>query len=246
MTPTTTLMMFAKAPIAGAVKTRLIPLVGAELAARLHQAFIRDMLEVSLAWASVRSTPQHPVRLVLATAGDPDHEVFEHARAQGLECWPQGDGDLGQRLSRMSARAFDEGTSSLIITGSDSPTLSPMHYQECMQRLEQGAQVVFGPSFDGGYYMVAMRGPYVRIFEQIPWSDEATLAHSLVRAREAGCDLALTQFWYDVDTKDDLKFLWYHLQTYLSQTPELQTFYGQTRQLLATLKAQGVFGDSMN
>lgn len=239
----TTLMMFAKAPVAGAVKTRLIPLVGAERAAQLHQAFIYDMLEVNLAWA--KSHPK-PVRLVLAYAGDQAHEVFEHARHLGLECWAQGEGDLGQRLARMTTRAFDEGADELIITGSDSPTLAPTHYQECLSRLELGADVVFGPSFDGGYYLVAMRSAHVRIFEQILWSDETTLAQSLVRAREVGCLLALTQFWYDVDTSDDLKFLCYHLQTYLSQTPELETFYGQTRQLLATLQAQGVFGDSMN
>lgn len=242
------LIMFAKAPLPNQVKTRLIPSIGAINAAQLHAAFIQDMSEVSLRWAQHHAPARQIIR-VIATSGDHQHEVFDALQAQdpGLLFWSQGDGDLGERLDRISRRAFDEGAALVLITGSDSPTLASAHYDEAVARLVDGAQVVFGPSFDGGYYLVGLSQPCRSVFEHILWSHESTLAMSLVAGRAAGCLLALTQFWYDVDTIDDLKFLSYHLQTYLDQdTLGSDCLYTKTRQLLSKLQALGALGESVN
>ena len=257
-------VMFAKAPVPGTVKTRLIPALGEVWAARLHEAFIADMLEVTLRWASQREARglARP-GLALAVSGQASHAAFERHRQVGALVLEQGQGDLGERLSRVSQALFAQGAQAVLITGSDSPTLSVEHYELALEALRPAAQaqtqaqaqapqpvatpspvgsprVVYGPSRDGGYYLIGLDRHVPEAFADIPWSCSQTLAVSMRRCQRAGCLLALTPFWYDVDTVDDLMFLSNHLQTYLTTLPAAQGLYLQTLQRLAELRDEGV------
>lgn len=212
-------VMFAKAPVPGKVKTRLAQHIGFEMAASFHEAFIADQFAV------LRTLQQHDVSLTLALAvsGDQHHEAFDALRQAGVVILEQGDGDLGARLVRIGAQCFEQGCTSLVIVGSDSPSILPRLYHQAFEQLSKPEhRVVYGPSFDGGYYLVGMNRWTPELFEQIPWSQPNTLAVSLSRAEDvAGCLCVLLEFWYDVDTLIDLQFLQTHLHQLHRQAIEV-------------------------
>lgn len=201
------IVMFAKAPVAGDVKTRLGASIGYDEAARLHAAFIHDLVD---------TIDSMGVQGVLAYSGDPEHPGFEHAKRTGFEFVEQPDGDLGDRLSSIVEQLFDRGFERLVVIGSDSPTLSvELHLMPAFAALDE-ADVVFGPSFDGGYYALGLNGPHA-LFHDIPWSTRHVLEASWHKAQEASLLSTMLGFWYDVDVIEDLQFLRFHLQDVVSK-----------------------------
>lgn len=209
-----TVVMFAKAPVAGRAKTRLAQGIGDELAAQLAAAFIADSSE---------TVGQLDARAVLAWAENESDPAFAAARDLGFEFVPQPVGDLGARLNQVvEAQAAHAET--IIVIGSDSPTLTPSHFRDAWDRLETH-DVVIGPSFDGGYYLLGVRsdwflrtrapvGPHP-LFAQVDWSTSDVLGQTLRRCRAVGGLCDLIRFWYDVDTPEDLKLLQTHLLEHL-------------------------------
>lgn len=200
------IVMFAKAPVPGRVKTRLAASIGDVAAANLHAAFIADLVDL---------VDDYPAKGFLALSGDEEHPAFEPALDRGLEFIEQGQGDLGDRLGYVTKRLFDcHQLDQLIVIGSDSPTLNSEHFDDAFERLNGGAKVVFGPSFDGGYYLVALDGPHA-IFGGIEWSTNETLEQSWKRAQATVSELELMPYWYDVDNLEDLQNLRFHLMRVL-------------------------------
>ena len=196
------IVIFAKAPVPGRVKTRLAASIGDVAAADLHTAFIADLVELVAA---------HPAQAFLALAGDEDHPAFDVARQKGLDFIEQGEGDLGARLAHVTRMLFETyQLDQLVILGSDSPTLCDKHLDEAFERLAL-CDVVFGPSFDGGYYLVALNEAHAAVFRQIPWSTNRTLEYSWRQAKAASLLPELLPYWYDVDDFDDLLNLRFHL-----------------------------------
>lgn len=180
--------VFAKAPIAGETKTRLVPAVGEEGAAALHLAFLEDTLVTATAVAPVTLfvTAEHPALTDAA-------ERFEVA------CRPQCAGDLGARMQE-AIEVLLETAEVAVLLGSDSPTLP-----EAFIRRATESELAFGPSADGGFYAVAAK--HVPHFEGVRWSHPRTLRETL--ALNSGA--SLLPAWYDVDTPEDLLLLRTHL-----------------------------------
>jgi rSAM/selenodomain-associated transferase 1 len=121
-----------------------------------------------------------------------------------VHCVPQEGQDLGERLIRAFDRLFAAGHDRVAIIGSDSPHLPATHMNEAFELLAS-CDVVFGPSRDGGYYLVALNRPRPELFRDVPWSTDAVLARSLEIAAGADIRTALLPEWCDVDTVADLK-----------------------------------------
>jgi uncharacterized protein len=187
----TTLVVFAREPVAGRVKTRLAATIGAAAALRLHVAFVEDVCALAAGIAG---------RLVLAVAGDPEHPGFA---GLSVERMAQGEGDLGARMDR----ALGLGGAVCII-GSDAPTVPRAHLADAFRLLED-AEVVLGPSTDGGYWLVGARRPAPELFCDMAWGTPAVLPETLRRL--AGARAALLPFHYDVDEAGDLALLRAHL-----------------------------------
>ena len=210
--------MFAKAPVAGTVKTRLADAVGASEAAALYEGFIGDTAETIVAAA--------PGRAVLAYAGDRAHPGFDVPRRLGFEFVPQPAGDLGARLDGVFGE-LAATSETVTVVGSDSPTLQPARLLEARERLA-GHEVVVGPSFDGGYYLLGVRSRWFLqtsspeqihpLFRDVSWSTGDVLGQTLSRCRAMSCLCDLIGFWYDVDTIEDLDLLTTHLLDYLRYT----------------------------
>ena len=228
-------VIFAKPPEPGNVKTRLIGRLEPAETARLYRAFLHDVADRLADFASRRDADMTPV---LAYTGDPEHPSFEHFRKRDFAMIPQGDGNLGDKLQSVTERCFSHGARRLVVIGSDSPTLMDRHLARAYRALAQN-DVVLGPSFDGGYYLVGLTNPAPRLFADIDWSTPDVLEQTVARCRELDLLPLLTEFWYDVDTFADLQRLRFHLLEYLSKRD--QTVATRTAELLRDLDDRGVF-----
>ncbi|MCB1008305.1 MAG: TIGR04282 family arsenosugar biosynthesis glycosyltransferase [Acidobacteria bacterium] len=185
------ILLFSKPATPGRVKTRLIGPLSAEEAARLHEAFLLDLHD---------RFAGGPVELRIFWGLGPDEAL--PARPGGGR--RQEGAELGERLRRAIEASAD--CEQVAVVGSDHPELSEASVARAFEALDEGADVVFGPALDGGYYLVGLRPRALRreLFEGIPWSTEKVLAASIARAGSLGLDVALLEPGCDVDRPEDL------------------------------------------
>ncbi|MBH0190124.1 MAG: glycosyltransferase [Nitrospira sp.] len=228
------LVIFAKAPIPGEVKTRLCPPLTPDEAATLHGSFVLDMLERSkLAVAKL----QLPFHRYLACAPSSELVFFKiMEERQGVRLLDQTGEDLGQRMHRTFADLFAKGYKQVIIVGTDVPTLPLSVYQEALAMLSR-SDVVLGPALDGGYYLIGLKQPAEQLFAGVPWSTDQVLGATQRNAKTLGLSVELTTAWRDVDTIADLQSLITECQEDNTKPKQDRTFSMRTAgtlQLLAT------------
>ena len=215
----TAVVVLAKAPRAGGVKTRLCPPLSPAAAARLYRCFLLDTLDRVQALGGVTPAVAYAPR---------DARAFFAAARPGMLLVPQGGGDLGARMARVVERLLGRGFAAVVILGADSPTLPGSHLRAAVRLLgSAAADGVIGPSEDGGYYLIGLRAPCPALFAGVSWSTRRVLAQTLAKARRAGRRLRLLPAWYDVDTVADLHRLAGELRRTRKSAP-------RTRRLLGT------------
>ena len=193
--PRAQLLVMAKYPSPGSVKTRLASQIGAAAACRLHDAFVRDLadrleaVELPLTWAFW--PPDAPFASIVP----------------GKRCVPQVGGDLGERLEHAVAGCFRSIPTPVIVIGVDSPHLDLEWLREAADALAGGADGVLGPADDGGYYLIGLRQPSSRIFRDVAWGSSGVLDATLANARDAGMRVQLLRPTFDVDDADGLRRL---------------------------------------
>lgn len=211
------LVLFAKAPVLGKVKTRLAGELGEEAALRLYTAFLFDIVDVCAEWRRQTVAADPNRRLILYATPDAEDPILaECARRSGARCAVQPDGDLGERLQAIFEQEFARGARAVCAIGSDSPTL-PLHLVEHAFRALQWERVVLGPSFDGGYWTIGAQRPAPDLFTDIPWSTDRVVEATLERTAREGVASHLLPFWYDVDEPEDLRTLVWHLKALRAQ-----------------------------
>lgn len=190
------LIVFAKAPVPGKVKTRLCPPLTGEQAARLYTAFAEDVLAGARAASAAVSVAYEPHPLY------PDLSWLQDAPSW----FPQKKGDLGARMAAAFQTAFHAGSSKVVIIGSDCPDLDPDILQDAFLRLN-GADAVLGPAEDGGYYLIGLNAPMPGLFTKMEWSIPNVLARTLERLMRRGMRCELLPERVDIDNFADLKAL---------------------------------------
>jgi uncharacterized protein len=187
--------VLAKAPIAGLAKTRLIPALGAQGAARLQRTLTRGALRCA---AEARLGP-----VTLWCAPNAEHRFFRALRrTSGLRCLVQPSGDLGARMHTAFRLHCVEGP--LLLIGTDCPALRPSHLRKAARALVDGEDAVFYPAEDGGYVLVGLRRPQETLFRDMPWSTAEVMSRSRERARAAGLRVREFEPLWDVDLPADL------------------------------------------
>jgi rSAM/selenodomain-associated transferase 1 len=197
------LILFAKSPKPGFVKTRFQPEWSAEEAGKLYQAFVMDLVSATSRLKSI-------ARILACDPTSRDPLFQSLARRYKLKLMDQRGRNLGERMRNAIEEAHQMGFHQVVIIGTDSPTL-PMEFIDQAFRLLRSHELVLGPSHDGGYYLIGCGEIIPPVFEGIPWGTVGVLALTLRRMVDLKLKCALLPFWYDVDTAQDLHLLSAHL-----------------------------------
>ncbi|MEF8938735.1 MAG: TIGR04282 family arsenosugar biosynthesis glycosyltransferase [Salinivenus sp.] len=188
------LLVFAKVPRPGDVKTRLTPFLTPREAARLYDAFLRDALAL---YARLEAN----TRLYLAPPlpddglGDvPDRISVHEQRGEGL----------GPRMAHAFEAAFRDGGDRVAVVGTDHPTLPLSHLRQGFEALDGEPAVCIGPSEDGGFYLLGMSAFYPQLFADMTYSHGDVFTDTLARIGATDAELTVLPQWYDVDTPEAL------------------------------------------
>ena len=203
------LAVMAKAPVAGQVKTRLLPALTAQDAAALSSALLLDQLNHvhGLGMAD----------FYLAYAPDSARLLMERLAPSGFHLFAQQGEDLGARMQSVFARLFAAGYKQIVLIGADLAPVPRNFFEEAYDFLAAtGQRVVLGPSRDGGYYLVGCNRLTPEIFQGMTWSHSEVLAQTQVKLSSLKIDYRLLPTWLDIDTPEDMR----DLQTVFSSTLE--------------------------
>ena len=197
----TTVMIFARAPIPGAVKTRLIPALGAAGAAQLAVHMLRHALQIS---ADARLGP-----VQLHGAPDAEHPVLRAAAARvGATCLAQAPGDLGERM-RIALAAALQLTPRALLYGTDCPALDAAVLREADTALAAGADCVLVPTADGGFALIGFRREALAaidaVFDGIGWGSSTVMSSTRDRLLRAGLRWSELATLVDIDEPADLE-----------------------------------------
>lgn len=189
-------MLFSRIPLAGRVKTRLIPALGAERACRLHSAMTRHCLEQMVLAAT------SDVQLWL----DGETAAASPFATPGVSEHRQCEGDLGQRMAQAFRDNFARGYSRVLISGSDCPGLGPEHYHRLLAGLEKHDAVLI-PALDGGYVALGLRRYDSSLFTDMEWGGATVCEITLGRIAALGWSWHALEPLPDIDRPEDLVHL---------------------------------------
>lgn len=211
--PQARLIQFAKAPIEGKVKTRLIPAIGSLAATELHQRMSAYVLSVlcNSHLAPVVLSSDDPYNEKLQRIASPyiNDSDFVVSRQQG--------GDLGSRMRGAFLAVFEhasslvakdlDGETLVVLVGSDCPAIDAAYLAAAFDVLNRGSDIVLGPANDGGYVLIGMSRFCPEIFSGVDWGSAEVLQQTLSRVKTAGYTVKLLNSLADIDRPEDLALL---------------------------------------
>ncbi len=194
---TQALIVFAKIPHPGRVKTRLTTVLTEADACRLYTAFLRDAL-------AQYGRLGVDVRLYL---GPPAEPIPDGLVPPGVSVHRQRGAGLGERMAAAFVETFAAGYERVVIIGTDHPTLPTAFIEQAFAALAGPQALCLGPSDDGGYYLLGMNAPYTSVFKGMTYSHGDVFRQTLGRCSATRAATTVLPMWYDVDTPDDLRRL---------------------------------------
>ncbi len=198
------LIVFAKAPVPGKVKTRLTPGIPPEHAARLYECFLLDSIPLYQTLSDVS--------VLLYLESESDRGYFEE-HFPDLPCYIQEGETLGERMKGAFETSFNEQHRRVIVVGTDHPTLPLRTISTGYQVLDAyDDAIVIGPSEDGGYYALGMRTIHPELFQDIEFSTSTVYEETMKRMVDIDVTVHVLPKWYDVDTLEDIVRLQNDLQ----------------------------------
>ena len=193
------LVIFAKAPQAGQVKTRLMPALGAQGASALAHRMLAHVLQQAL------QANAGPVELCMSPPpGDAAWNQIDIPA--GVLRTAQGEGDLGERMARAVRRVTAEVGLPVLLMGSDCPALTTDVLQAAARRL-QTHDALLVPVADGGYVLIGLKSPCPALFDQMPWSTASVATETLSRMAALGFKVWCGPLLHDIDEPADLAHL---------------------------------------
>jgi rSAM/selenodomain-associated transferase 1 len=223
------LAIMTKAPRAGQVKTRLVPPLTPEQAAKLNICFLRDTAS-AIAQACDKTGQARGVGVYTPVAAE---SAYNDILPLDFDLLPQRGDGFGERLAFAVTDLFRCGFGGVCLIDSDSPTVSADIYAKAVELLSKpGDRVVLGPSDDGGYYLIGLSRPHPELFERIDWSTERVLEQTKQRAQEIKLEISLLPIGYDVDDAKTFRRLCDELLAEESSNEVAPS----TREFLSTLK----------
>lgn len=193
------IIIMAKVPRAGNVKTRLRSVLAPAERETLAEAFLADAIE---------KTRNLCDRLIIAFAPADEKGYFARFDCENLTLARQTGADLGEKMYNAFEFAFRaDAEASVVMIGTDSPTFPAEFINRAFENLESNAGAVLGASEDGGFYLVGLRQSDKRIFENVEWSSPRACSQTARNIERLNINLKTIPAWYDVDARADLRRL---------------------------------------
>jgi uncharacterized protein len=198
VTASRALIVFAKLPRVGDVKTRLGKEIGMEEAGRVYEEFARHAFTIA-------STLSHEhVAVYLLYAPGADEAAIRRWVGHGFRYFPQEGASLGDRMHAAFRKVFNDGATEAVIIGTDVPELDVETVRAGFEKL-QSCDVVIGPSSDGGYYLLGIKERPYDVFSGISWSTTSVLQETRLLVARQGLTTVLLPEMSDIDTFEDYR-----------------------------------------
>ncbi|MFW6127228.1 MAG: TIGR04282 family arsenosugar biosynthesis glycosyltransferase [Thermodesulfobacteriota bacterium] len=191
------LIIFSRFPEPETSKTRLIPALGAVGAARLQEEMTRHTLRIAAELAQ-----DYPVQVEVHFAGG-DEGLMRQVFGEDFPYRHQVVGNLGEKMQTALEGALGQGASRAAVIGTDCPNLTARRLRQAFEALNTW-ELVLGPAYDGGYYLIGCRRVWPQLFIDMPWGTDQVLARTLAAARGAGLNPYVLEPLPDVDRPEDL------------------------------------------
>ncbi len=191
------LIVFTRYPEPGKTKTRLIPAIGADGAAELHQRMTEDTILRADALARNRA-----LAVEIRYDGCDEQRIAQWLGKE-RDYAAQGDGDLGDRQARAFAESFARGTERVVVVGTDCPDRTVRIMERAFESLRK-KDLVLGPAQDGGYYLIGLRRHVPPLFQDVQWGSDTVLERTLRIADAFGLKTELLETLNDIDRPEDL------------------------------------------
>lgn len=192
------LIIFAKEPKKDNVKTRLSSCLSETQRLRLYKAFLKDTVSVA---KDIQCEQK-----ILAYDSESENPKYLKKITSSFIFYKQEGKNLGEKMHRAFQFAARNKASKIVIIGSDSPTLPIGYIKDAFCRLSKN-DVVLGPSYDGGYYLIGLKKPCQGLFRDIKWGSDEVLEKTLKKVNVLNKKTVLMNKWYDVDRLEDLNYL---------------------------------------
>ena len=197
------LVLLARAPVEGSVKTRLVGSLTPAEVLELYLNFLRDTFRMMEEVQAERDD----LAIVLCFTPEGAEEAFEEVEREGCLMMAQRGTDLGERIINCLDDLFRDGYERIVVIGADSPALPVEYVLDAFDELTEPETVVIGPTLDGGYYLVGLGRPVPELFCDIPWSSEGVLTATRERIEQTSMRLVELPEFIDIDTPADLELL---------------------------------------
>ena len=185
------IIVFVKNAIPGKVKTRLAKTIGDEEALKVYLQLL-NITKKEVLGLNIEREVWYAWEIGKDDIWDENH----------FNKRVQQEGDLGEKMNNAFKQSFEEGMNKVVLIGSDCPTLTNSILEEAFQKLDE-SDVVFGPSIDGGYYLIGMSSYYPQVLDNIAWSTEKVMKQTEEKALESNIKLSKLETLNDIDNEQD-------------------------------------------
>lgn len=192
------IIIIAKEPRVGKTKTRLTPPLSPTEATIFYEALLRDTISLVSGIEGVDTA--------IAYSPPDSTDYFMQISPSGTILLPVECVDIGGCLSKALGDLLERGYLRVLALNADSPTLPQRILEEAIKQLDKN-DIVFGPTLDGGYYLVGLKELYGKIFSDIKWSTSTVLSETLSKVYDLGLRVGILPSWYDIDTPADILHL---------------------------------------
>ncbi len=210
------LVLFAKAPIAGNVKTRLQPQITPVNSALLQEALIKDTINKMISKNNLD-------KFVYFWPAEQKNMFENFIGGLPIQLCCQSGKNLGEKMAQAFQDLFDKRFHKVVIIGTDSPTLPAKYIIKAFEKLNK-SEIVIGPSADGGYYLIGLKEKVCPVFSSVDWGTSKVLSQTEKLIKENNVSLSLLPVHYDIDTIDNLYFLKTHLRLLSHSGEELPVY----------------------
>lgn len=198
------IVVFAKAPVAGKVKTRLQPFMTPQDSARLQEALIKDSI---LKLSRIDSAE----KFIYYWPDEKRNMLDKFIEGTSFHLQLQKGNDLGEKMENAFIELFNKGFFKIVIIGADSPTLPVEYIDQAFDKLDN-SEMVIGPSIDGGYYLIGLKEKNYPVFSFVEWGSDKVLSQTHNLVKKHNIKLLLLPTYFDIDTTENIRFLKNHLQ----------------------------------